>query len=485
MISYKNLLSLHPQSAQPIYVQLANGLIHLIRSGILKPGTKLPSVRAFATLLDLHPKTIVAAYSEMVAQDWVYSKPRSGMIVSENLPELKPRTFQPKGQTAYRTDTTLNAASIAQKTTPKTDLQYKYVINDGFPDHRLAPITQLLRHYKDGFYDGITEKHSMVMDMAGSTKLRMALADYTSQTRAINIGYKNILLTRGAQMATYIAAALAIKPGDGVMVGDPGYATASKTFEQLGAKLIRIPVDEEGIDVDQIERACKKKPKLLYVIPHHHHPTTVTLSAARRMKLLSLIREHRFHVIEDDYDYEFHYTHNPILPLASADHGGYVWYIGSLTKNLFPSMRVGYLIAPESVITAGAEYKRLLDIRGDLLFENALAALFRNGTMQRHIRKSLKVYQERRDLFCHLLESELGNSVSFKTPAGGMAVWVRFNKPHDLPGISAAASGQGLWMSDGIFYNSSTTQFNGLRMGFASLEEKEMVGIFKILRKLI
>lgn len=475
MFPFKNLIPLNPESPQAIYVQLANGLIRLIRSGKLQPGTKLPSVRELAGLMELHPKTIVAAYGEMVAQDWIYSRPRSGMIVSENLPELKPRSFQETGKGAYS----------QEKSLPRDEVRYKYVINDGFPDPRLAPVPQLLRQYRNEFDDGYMEKTSMIIEGAGSPKLRAVLAKYLGETRGINAGYSNVLISRGAQMAIYLAATLSIRPGDEVMVGDPGYFMASGIFEKLGARLIRIPVDEEGIDVDQIEKASKRKPKLLYIIPHHHHPTTVTLSTSRRMKLLSLIREHQFTVIEDDYDYEFHYTHNPILPLASADHGGHVWYIGSITKNLLQSMRIGYLIAPEKVIAEGVNNRRLLDIRGDILMENALATLYINGTMQRHIRKSLKLYEERRDLFCEMLGNELGDSVSFTIPDGGMAVWTRFNKPYDLTKIASQAAARGLWMSDGSIYNPSDRNLNALRMGFASMNEKEMVGTFKILKKVM
>jgi GntR family transcriptional regulator/MocR family aminotransferase len=473
MIPFRNLLSLDAGSAQAVYVQLANGLIRLIRSGVLRPGTKLPSVREMAGLLEIHPKTVVAAYEEMVSQDWIYSKPRSGMIVSEELPELKPKTFQQMKKGGY-----------GGEAAPAEETRYKYVINDGFPDYRLAPVAQLLRLYRDGFYDGYTEEASMVIDGAGSPALRAALAKYVGETRGIPAGYDNILLTRGAQMAMYIAAALSIRPGDQVMVGDPGYFHMNNVFGQLGAKLVRVPVDEEGIDVDQVERVCRRKaPKLLYVIPHHHHPTTVTLSAARRMKLLSLIREYRLTVIEDDYDYEFHYQHAPILPLASADHGGNVWYVGSITKNLLPSVRLGYLIAPAKTVRDGAAYKRLFDLRGDLLLENGIAVLYNNGTMQRHIRRSLKLYEERRDLFCGLLKSQLGDAVSYRIPDGGMAVWTRFNKPYELPKIAARAAAGGLWMSDGLAYNPPDKNLNGLRMGFASMDAREMAGVFRILRR--
>lgn len=436
----------------------------------------MPSIRAVARDLKLHPKTIVAAYKEMMAQDWIYSKPRSGFMVKEKLPKLKPREFRSPAGEAY------GKMSSAAKAHPSP----KYVINDGFPDYRLAPIEPLTRYYKNAFYYGRTEKLSMFTDAEGSIRLRSVLANYLSESRALKIDPENILLTRGAHMAIYVAASLLIKPGDYVYVGEPGYGTANAIFEQLGAKLVRIPVDARGINVQEIERNLKtKKPKLLYVIPHHHHPTTVTLSATRRMKLVSLIRKHEFYVIEDDYDYEFHYGHRPILPLASADHKGYVLYIGSITKNLSYSLKAGYLVASQEIIARATEYKSLIEMRGDLLLHEALAALYESGVMQRHIRKSVKLYHERRDIFCKLLRLRLKGKVYFDKPQGGMAIWVRFNKKYSLRKIASLAAAKGLWMKDGSFYNTSNVNYNALRMGFASMDKSEMTRTIEILAQCI
>ncbi|SEJ40096.1 GntR family transcriptional regulator / MocR family aminotransferase [Dyadobacter koreensis] len=473
---YNILLKIDRDSSQPIYVQLANEMIQLIRSGVLKPGTKLPSIRNMAKELDVHPRTVVAAYDEIAAQDWICSKPRSGMIVAMNLPELKPINFQ--------SDTEQPAAKNIFSESHDT-FRYKLIINDGFPDHRIAPFEQIMKYYKQAFYQNESEKMSMYSNSSGSFRLRKAFSAYLGESRSLAVNMENILITRGAQMAIYLAASLLIKPGDEVLVGDPGYFLANAVFEQLGAKLTKIPVDQDGIDVDMIEKACKRKFKLLYIIPHHHHPTTVTLSAARRMKLISLIKQHQFKVIEDDYDYEFHYAHRPILPLSSAEHDGHVLYIGSVTKSLISSMRMGYLIAPSELISKATHHKQLMDIRGDLLFEDALANLYENGTMQRHIRKSLKLYQQRRDIFCRLLKNEIGNEISFKIPDGGMAVWVVFDKKYNLSELSSKAARQGLRLSDGSLYNSSTANLNAVRMGFASLDETEMIAIVAILRKIM
>jgi GntR family transcriptional regulator/MocR family aminotransferase len=315
-------------------------------------------------------------------------------------------------------------------------------------------------------------------------RLRTELAQFLASSRGLNINPENILLSHGAQMAIYMAAALLIKPGQTVIVGQPGYFMANLIFEQFGAKLVHVPVDENGIDADAVEKICRrKKPALLYIIPHHHHPTTVTLSAERRMKLVQLVAEYNIPVIEDDYDYDFHYSSSPILPLAGAQHGGNVIYIGSLTKCLAPSLRMGYMVAPANFIAAAAQLRLLLNIRGDYLLEEAMATLFAEGHFQRHLKKSVKLYRQRRDMLCRLLETELGGAVTFTKPAGGMAVWTKFDKKYPLPAIAKKAAAHGLYMTDGSIYNSSATNYNALRIGFASLDEAEMSEIVEIIKK--
>jgi GntR family transcriptional regulator/MocR family aminotransferase len=203
------------------------------------------------------------------------------------------------------------------------------------------------------------------------------------------------------------------------------------------------------------------------------------------MKLLELIRRYRLPVIEDDYDYDFHYSGGPILPLASADHEGNVIYIGSLAKSLATFVRVGYMIAPEHFINEAALMRRMIDIRSDNLLEEALAVLFRNGDMQRHLKKSVKLYHDRRNHFCSLLEQELKGIVQFQQPAGGMAVWAQFHKKYPLPAISARASAKGLLISNGSSYSYGTVNHNALRMGFASLNEKEQQEAIAILKAVV
>ncbi|MFC3157637.1 PLP-dependent aminotransferase family protein [Chryseobacterium arachidis] len=230
--------------------------------------------------------------------------------------------------------------------------------------------------------------------------LQTSLCNYLKQTRGFDIETENVFVTRGAQMAIYIAASLIIRPGDKVIVSDPSYFIANAVFEKLGAQLIPVPVDEEGMCTDMIEEILKKNDiRMMYVIPHHHHPTTVTMSVERRKHLLHLINQYDIAVIEDDYDYDFQFKYDPYLPLASDDHGGKIIYIGSLTKVLGTPFRLGYMISTTEFLEEANKMRRMIDIRGDVIIEEAAANLINNGDLTRHIQRSNKIYAQRCDFY--------------------------------------------------------------------------------------
>ncbi len=427
-----------------------------------------------------------SAYEELHIQDWITVIPRKGPQVPWHLPEIKPRDFkeQHKGN-AYDNDAAFPFCDFG----PISPLHARGkklvpVINDGFPDPRIAPIDALLREYRRLFNQSSYRRFIMMGDQAGSINLRSAITEFLSETRGLNLHADNILITRGAQMAIFIAARMIIRPGSTVLVGKPNYFMADSIFRQFGATLVRVPMDEQGMDIDFIAEYCQRqRPDLLYIIPHHHHPTTVTLSAERRMRLLQLIEEHRFPVIEDDYDYDFHYAGGPILPLASASHSGNVIYIGSLTKSIAPPVRVGYLIAPANFTAQAAQLRRMIDVRGDSLLEEALAFLFKNGDMAKHLKRSVKLYHQRRDILCDLLQQELNGVVSFERPQGGLALWARFGADHPLPVVAEKAAANGLMINDGRMYDVEDQQYNALRIGFASMNEKELEEAVMLLKK--
>lgn len=484
MLPFQTLISIDKKTSTPVYLQVANRLIALIREGIIKPGAALPGSREMAVLLQLHRKTIVAAYEELYMQDWIQTIPRKGVFVAQHLPEVKPRKFtQGVSIPPYAGNTGFPFNRQLSLPTPATRvIKQRLVINDGFPDMRLAPMDLLLREYRSLTNNKTVQAMMERPDPAGVYALREAMVPHLTTTRGLSIQTNNIMITRGAQMAIYLAANLLIQPGDYVAVGEPNYYLANFVFEQAGARLIKIPVDEYGMNIDALAAACKKKKiRMVYVIPHHHHPTTATLSANRRMQLLELVRQHKLAVIEDDYDFSFHYDSAPILPLASTQHEGCVIYIGSVTKVMTPSVRIGFMIAPENFIKQAIYLRRLIDLRGDNLMEAAMAALLRNGDINRHIKKSNKIYHQRRDLFCALLDEHLPGVINYRKPAGGMAIWAQFHPKHPLPVVAARAAEMNLFMNDGTSYITGKTNYNALRIGFASLNEKELQEAVSIL----
>jgi len=496
MLPFDRLIIIDRSGDTAVYLQIANSIIHHIRMGVLRRGLQLPGTRELAALLGLNRNTIKAALEELQAQGWIEAVPRKGIFVAHDLPEVRVgRSFGGRGGAAGGFGVEGSEPAMAAGRAnfemwytdddPITDRKRhagNIFIDDGFPDIRLAPMDLFLREIRSLSGLPSFRQYMQYGSPAGTDFLLSTLTTYLNDTRGLHIGKQHLMITRGVQMGTYLAASLLLKPGSHVIVGEPGYAYANKTFEKLGAVVNRVPVDEQGIDVSAVEALCKrKKIALLYVMPHHHSPTTVRLSPQRRIQLLELANRYRVAIIEDDYDYDFHYDSSPVLPMASLDHYGNVIYVGTLSKTLVPAVRIGFMAGPENFIQLAARRRSIIDFQGDAFMELALAGLLRNGAVSRHINKSVRIYHQRRDHFCGLLSDVLRDRVEFVRPEGGMAVWTRWEGV-DLRALSEAAAGKGLDISDGTFYNPPGRNYFGLRLGFASLDMSEQDKAVGVLR---
>lgn len=481
----------------PLYRQLESEIIQLICRGILKPGQALPSSRELAQSLQLNRKTVVATYEELNAQGWVEARDRSGVYVSSQLSNTPSRTINqnkksvPSRQPAY--PLIKLSSDVTTKADPGMEINIPgmraplYKIDDGFPDPRIAPIEELVREYRRFWKSRLANRFLMYGPEQGSYRLRVELAKFLNRTRGMQVNEKEILVTKGTAMAIYLTTQLLIRPGDTVFVPEPGYMDANQTFKLAGANLVLIPVDKEGMDVDRIEQLCKRKvPKLIYIIPHHHRPTTVTLSAERRMRLMNLARQYGFALLEDDYDFDYHFTSNPLLPLASLDTGGHIIYVGSFCKSIAPGIRIGFMVAPEAVINEAAARRKLIDRQGEQLLEEAIAELLSAGDISRHIKKSHKVYQERLENTCRLLRNQLGDYLTFERPNGGMAIWATYRKNISAGTVARNAGKLGLEIADGSHYFFEPDIFlpnDFIRIGYCSLDETEMAGAIDIWKR--
>ncbi|HEY2734190.1 MAG TPA: PLP-dependent aminotransferase family protein, partial [Polyangiales bacterium] len=340
---------------EPLFLRIARALIADIRRGRLGRGTRLPGSRALAESLCVHRNTVLAADRELLAEGWIASQAGRGTFVSRELREadVPARVGRAKTRPARRSPDRIGfafdgPAELAPYRAPKRGLLRML---GGVPDLRLVPNEAFARAARR-----VLRRSSEILgygDPAGHPRLRSALADMLRSTRGLVAASDDILITRGSQMALSLVARALIRPGDIVAVEAFGYPPAFAALEQAGARLVPIAVDGQGLKVPLLAAlVARERVRALYLTPHHQYPTTVQLSPARRLELLALAARERFAVIEDDYDHEFHYEGRPVLPLASSDDAGVVLYIGTLSKVFAPGIRIGYVIAPRSMLAA-------------------------------------------------------------------------------------------------------------------------------------
>ena len=487
MLPWKTIIQVQKDCDTPVYLQIANAVIREMKKGRIGPGIKLPGTRLMSELLEVHRKTMVRAYEELDAQGWIEMRPSRGTFTSQELPEIIPRRFSAKEEklNVYPKQTGYTVKTHHHIRTPSLPSRQYNGFHDG-PDVRLIPTEELGRAYKSVLLRNANYKYLSYVDIAGIQLFRTVLSEYLNASRGVQTTFENIMVTRGCQMALFLLTKVLFAKGDQIIVGDTNYYYADQAFVDAGMKLTRVKVDEFGIDVDAIEKICKrKKIKALYITSHHHYPTTVTLIASRRIKLLSLAEKYGFIIIEDDYDYDFHYMSSPILPLVSADTKGMVIYIGTLSKCISPAIRTGYIAAPKNLIDELSRVRQIIDTQGEPILELALAELFQEGTIKRHMKKVLQEYHRRRDFMCSYLQQKLGDVIDFKKPDGGLAIWARFDKSVPLPVLSQKLRGQELILSPGLIHNTGPVSLNATRMGFAWMNENEAENAIGVLEKAI
>lgn len=485
MLPYKSLVQIDRTSSVALYIQVCNAFISLITKGLLQPSDMLPSSRILAELIQVNRNTIKLAYEELVSQGWAEAVERKGIFVNSKLP-TSAKTALPDARLSDGKKGFLWINRFRNAMPSKNLQNAGFAIDDGFPDVRLAPIDQLMREYRSLSRRHYGKNFLRYGSSAGSERLRISISNYLSNTRGLKVSPENILITKGSQMGIYLAAQLLLGPGEAIAVGISNYLLADETFRQAGGSILRIPVDACGMDIDFLEKQLATTPVgAVYIIPHHHLPTTVTLSSERRLKLLNLAKIHRFAIIEDDYDFDFHYDNKPYLPLASIDHNENVIYIGSISKTFAPALRIGFMVGPGEFIRAAGSLRELIDRQGDTLMEEAFSVMFDNGEVDRHFRKSLKIYKERRDLFCEILASDFKDEIRFNAPEGGLGIWATLSSGIDLHKMSREAGKKGLYIDDGDFYKNESYSTNSLRMGFASLNEAEARKALEILQEVL
>jgi GntR family transcriptional regulator/MocR family aminotransferase len=482
-IPFQSFVQLNRSSKTAVYLQVAEQLASAVQRGILPNDIKLPGARTLGKLLGVHRNTITAAYRELEAQGWLRVSPSKGCFIS--IKKLhRPKTilfnqmpllerYPRKAGFTFRHSNLLD--------NPFEHSTCTYILNDGTPDIRLTRIERLSSLYSANLKRRSNHKKLGYYNHDGSEYFKRHLSNYLNLSRGLHISTDNLLITRSTEMSVYIIADVLLSKGDLVLVGSPGYFSVNMIFQKSGARIQTVPIDEDGIDVDTVHHICtRQQVRMLYLTPHHHYPTTVTLSAKRRAALLELSARFGFIILEDDYDFDFHYDQSPVLPLASMDTRGMVVYTGVFGKSLAPGFRTGFIVAPENLTLELKKYLGIIDRQGDVLMEQALGELIEEGDIQRYLRKSLKVYKDRRDYITYLLDHLLKGYVQLAKPSGGLAVWTKWDPQVNLMHLSKLCAQNNLFIPRSLLYQDKDKA--AMRLGFGHLSFSEMDASIQILR---
>lgn len=448
-----------------VFLKLTNLISQEVLSGRLAQGTMLPGSRSLSKELGINRKTVQAVYEELEAQGWLVTRPRKGTFVADVLPEKQ-----------------LKIESISErKVNEKPMIQEVglYPHNDGVPDPRLIPYELFSRAYRHALIKITQNQYMGYGDPRGMIELRQALQQMLSMERFMNVAADEICIVRGSQMGIFLASRALPNRQGVIVVEELYYPSAFKAFQSNGFQVVSVKLDEQGIVIEDLERILKEHSvAAIYTTPHHQYPTTVTMPMNRRLQLLELSKKWGFYIIEDDYDHEFHYDSRPMPPLASLPHSELVIHVGSLSKVFAPGIRLGYIVALPSIIQSITEDILLIDRQGNNITELALADLMQRGEIKRHIRKMKKIYQLRRDHALAEFKRIFVERVHIQPPAGGMALWVKFQKPFTQDQLIKLKE---LNIDTEHKFKQIGSSNCCIRLGFAALSEKEITSLIETL----
>ncbi|MDR6369971.1 MULTISPECIES: MocR-like pyridoxine biosynthesis transcription factor PdxR [Chryseobacterium] len=468
---WKLELEIDKKLDKAVYLQIADTIIGDIRSGRLKAGDTLPGSRNLAQSLKINRNTVVEAYQVLINEEWVISRERKGIFVSENLPALHEKNadvlHHPLDQQAVSTGMVIN-------------------FDDGHPDSKIAPVTELARAYRQIF--SIKAKWQMMGygNEHGDVEFRKMISQMLNHQRGMHIQENDISITRGSQMGMFLTAQSLLNPEDIVIVEDPGYQPAWQAFQYAGAQLLPVPVDHDGISIEAVEKLLKQHQniKAIYITPHRQYPTTVTLSLARRLRLIELSNQYNITIIEDDYDNEFHFGYRPILPISSfAELHNYV-YIGTLSKVVAPALRIGYLATKnQELLKRIGDLRKIIDVHGDVIMEQAVLQLIKEGAIKKHIRKATVHYKNKRDFVFELLTKYMKDIADFTLPEGGLAFWIVPKAKPDWDAITELLLEKNIKIIHPKQY--SKNHVNGFRLSYGALSEEQLEQSIPVIAEII
>ncbi|MBZ5646750.1 MAG: PLP-dependent aminotransferase family protein [Acidobacteriia bacterium] len=450
--------------------QLYEGLRHAVLRGQIRPGERLPSTRVLAADLGVSRNTVTSAYEQLLAEGYIEAKVGSGTCVARSLPdELLSATVDSikvkKKRVRRRSLSTRGKMLSSRPVRVLTVAGRPQPFASGLPDLHEFPYATwarlMARHWRRPGYNLVGYG-----DPAGYKPLREAIASYLRGSRAVRCETEQVVIVSGSQQALDISARLLLDPGDTALLEDPGYPGARVALSAAGASLVRLPVDSEGAD---ITAAAGSKAHVAFVTPSHHFPLGVTMSITRRLALLEWAERNGAWVLEDDYDSEYRYRGKPLPSLQGLDPAGRVVYMGSFSKTMFPSLRLGFLVLPPELVEAFRRARSVIDGHSPMTEQAVLADFISEGHFARHIRRMRALYQERQSALVEAARGELEGLLEIRPSDGGMHLvgWL----PIGVDDVEASerALAHGVYTRPLSSCSVAKVRRGGLLLGYAAL----------------
>lgn len=475
-----SLFDLDRGSPHSLYKQVYNTLRSSILEGHLESGSRIPSSRQLANELGVSRNTVVQAYDQLQAEDFLESGVGQGSYIklqfSEQLTPVKKTNHLNRARVSKRGQAMLDAY------TPETPAGSPPPFVSGIPALDSFPFKAWQRAMQRAARV-ITSGDMNYGPTAGYYPLRKSLASYLAVARGVRCTPEQIIMVNGVQPGLDLIARLLTDPGDGVWIEDPGHFGARSAFTAAQNTLMPAPVDQEGLRISPAMQQDDDA-RLVYVSPSHQSPTGVIMSLERRLQLLKWANEKNAWIIEDDYDSEFRYRGQPLAALQGLVENAPVLYMGTFSKTFVPSIRMAYLVVPEELVETFCHGRRTVDTHSPTPLQVAMHLFIEEGHMTSHIRRMRNLYAERQRLFLEAAEKYFGNTILFHPSDSGMHLVGDVGQQNDRL-LSKAAHEAGFVVTALSDYFIGKADRRGLIFGYTCVRNEEMDKKVKQLAKVL
>jgi GntR family transcriptional regulator/MocR family aminotransferase len=465
--------------SKPLHQQIYEAFRARVLRAELRAGQLVPSTRELARELRVSRLPVLDAYAQLLAEGYFETRVGAGTFIAASLPgRAEPHAAPPAGERRI----SALAAALPRYERPSWAAALG-PFQVGQPDLHSFPVEiwskLMARHARRVRVQGL-----QYGDPMGLPELREAVAHYLRTSRAVRCDARQIMIVSGSQQGLDLATRVLLDAGAPAWVEEPGYWLVHQVLKASGCRAVPVPVDAEGLDVAEGIRR-KRKVRAAFVAPSHQYPLGVTMSASRRLQLLEWAQREGAWIVEDDYDSEYRYESMPVASLQGLDANARVVYIGTFSKVMFPSLRLGYVVVPPDLVERFAAMRQAMDLGPSHAAQSVMAEFIREGHFARHIRRMRPIYAARRSALAAAIERELGGRATIAGDAAGMHLTVLLRDRCDDRAVAAEAARRSLYVSALSAAYAGGAPRPGFVLGFGNTRENQIAAAVRILASLL